>query len=162
MIAFCRKRKLLLSIASTICVGVLVFETKLAYHFFPHNAFSSALESLSQSVGSEARLTWLLERQGFEVERVSDTFWGQSALKGAFTDCDFSESDLRSYSDCQDSRYEAFIDEIGYDPEHHATLAHADMITYLVGICERKLLIFWIARTDQIEHVKASSQWSCL
>ena len=162
MIAFCRKRLLLLCIASTSCIGILVFETKLAYHFLSHSAFSRALESLSQSVGSEARLTWLLERQGFEIERVSDTFWGQSALKGVFPDCDLYVSDLRSYHACTDGQYEAFIREIGYDPEQHATLAHADTITYLVGICERNLLIVWIARTDQIEHVRASSQWSCI
>ncbi len=159
---FGKKRLFLLCIASTICIGVLVFETKLAYHFLSHSAFSSTLEWLSQRVGSEARLTWLLERQGFEVERVSDTNWGQSALKGAFTDCDFSVSDLRAYWHCEDSRYEAFIREIGYDPEPHATLAHAETITYLVGICERNLLIVWIARTDQIEQVRASSNWSCV
>lgn len=152
----------LLCIASIISIAALVFETKLAYHFLSDRAFSSILESLSKNVESETRLTWLLERQGFEVKKASDTSWSQSALKETFTDCDFQAADLRSYFACTDNRYETFIRELGYDPEPHVTLARADTITYLVGICERNLLIVWIARTGQIEHVKAKSQWTCI
>lgn len=116
MIAFCRKRLLWVFIVITICIVVLVFETKLVYRFFSHGEFSSALESLAKSVESEPRLTWMLERQGFKVERVSDTNWGQVTLREFSTDCDFSASDILTYLDCRDSRYEAFIREIGYDP----------------------------------------------
>ena len=157
-----RSKLRMICLASVFGLGVLVLKTPFVYVFLSHQAFANTMEPLALNIGSEDRLSWLLTRQGFEIERVSDTNWAQATLQDLYTDCDFSISDLRSYWQCRDSQYSAFTKELGYDPEGYATVAHAETITYLVGICERNLLIVWVARTDRIEHAKALSKRSCL
>lgn len=162
MSAISRSRLWLICVASVLGLGILALETPFVYAFMSHQVFANTMEQITRNIGSEDRLSWLLERQGFEIEPVDGTNWAQAALQDLYTDCDFPVSDLRSYLQCRDSQYSAFIEELGYDPEGHATVAHTDTITYLFGICGRDLLIIWFARKDGIEHARASSNWSCL
>lgn len=56
--------RLLLAVAASL---VLLIETPLAYMVMPYRTSVTVMEFLARNSGSEARLVWLLERQGFDV-----------------------------------------------------------------------------------------------
>lgn len=155
-------RRIVAAALAVAGLWVILVETRIVYFFMPAPVFSWTMEHVAQIAGSEDRLVWLLERQGFWIAEIHDLNASPEYAMSRFLDCNFEAGQVGGYLDCREKEYLRLADELGFDPAEHATGAFVDTMSPVFFICGRNLSIVWIAEGKTILKSRALSGLTCI